>query len=452
MLCERLAPARSASAGSSPSATRRRARSSALPRDRAGSSAASSRGMARASRRVAIRSPPAPPAGRRCASSANTASGQHPPRRAAARVTDEAVSAIATATPSAVRQSSPTTNSHRPQCESRASPLIRRPAAGRARLASARPARRSRCARARSRGEQHAGTIASSARSPPGQSAPAPSAAQNIPNEQSITPTANFIVFSGTRASGARSASPRARHGEDRDRRGRRGEADMRCWLAPKVSTMKATSRPSSSTPLKAIETRRCRTPPRIGGELVGRLRLFAVDRELVVLRLHSAGAQDRLAQPLQAEVQQQPADEHAQHADRQRRERRDRACAMITASASTAASTPAERRGPAARDADGEHDRERLDALDRAGEVAPRRRDRSRRRSSTASPALGGSGLRSRSAWGLTRTPCMPAHDTPSRDAPDVAAPENTARVRPQRYAKIILWTVVREGAALLA
>ena len=40
--------------------------------------------------------------------------------------------------------------------------------------------------------------------------APAPSAPQNVPNEVSITPTANFSVFSGTRASGARTATPAA--------------------------------------------------------------------------------------------------------------------------------------------------------------------------------------------------------------------------------------------------
>src|SRR5437763_1302549 len=44
--------------------------------------------------------------------------------------------------------------------------------------------------------------------SEPGQSPPAPSTDQKIPNVVSITPTANFIEFSGTRASGARTATP----------------------------------------------------------------------------------------------------------------------------------------------------------------------------------------------------------------------------------------------------
>src|SRR4029078_4018032 len=47
-----------------------------------------------------------------------------------------------------------------------------------------------------------------SAASEPGQSAPAPSTDQKIPNVVSITPTANFIEFSGTRASGPRTATP----------------------------------------------------------------------------------------------------------------------------------------------------------------------------------------------------------------------------------------------------
>src|SRR3954451_14793074 len=46
--------------------------------------------------------------------------------------------------------------------------------------------------------------------SPPGQSTPSPSPAQNVPNEQSIPPTRNFSVFSGTRDSGWRTTMPTA--------------------------------------------------------------------------------------------------------------------------------------------------------------------------------------------------------------------------------------------------
>src|SRR5262249_38062974 len=42
-----------------------------------------------------------------------------------------------------------------------------------------------------------------SAASLPGQDTPAPSPAQKMPNETSMTPTPNFSAFSGTRESGA---------------------------------------------------------------------------------------------------------------------------------------------------------------------------------------------------------------------------------------------------------
>src|ERR1700677_2149330 len=96
------------------------------------------------------------------------------------------------------------------------------------------------------------GMIASSAASPPGQLAPAPSARQNMPNELSITPTANFSVFSGTRASGALAAAPTAMTSSTASPAAAAARATW-CWLAPKVSTINATSRPSKSTPLKAI-------------------------------------------------------------------------------------------------------------------------------------------------------------------------------------------------------
>ena len=92
--------------------------------------------------------------------------------------------------------------------------------------------------------------IASSAASPPGQLAPAPSPLQNMPNEVSITPTSSFRVFSGTRASGALAATP-APITSSTATAAAAAARSRRCWLAPTVSTMKATSRPSSSTPLK---------------------------------------------------------------------------------------------------------------------------------------------------------------------------------------------------------
>src|SRR5262249_30463579 len=79
-----------------------------------------------------------------------------------------------------------------------------------------------------------AGTMASRAASWPGHDTPAPSAPQNTPNEVSMTPTANFMVFSGTRDSGARTAiptaattDPEARRRPHRGGRARRGEAQV---------------------------------------------------------------------------------------------------------------------------------------------------------------------------------------------------------------------------------
>src|SRR5690348_3873500 len=50
----------------------------------------------------------------------------------------------------------------------------------------------------------------STAASEPGQSTPAPSAPQKVPKPVSSTPTVNFRAFSGTRASGPRTAIPTA--------------------------------------------------------------------------------------------------------------------------------------------------------------------------------------------------------------------------------------------------
>jgi len=94
-----------------------------------------------------------------------------------------------------------------------------------------------------------AGTMASSAASEPGQVAPAPSAPQKVPNAVSITPTTNFKVFSGTLASGARIASP-ARPTRTTAETAATAASGMSCALPPKVSAMKTTSSPSSSTPL----------------------------------------------------------------------------------------------------------------------------------------------------------------------------------------------------------
>src|SRR5579884_34106 len=85
--------------------------------------------------------------------------------------------------------------------------------------------------------------------SPPGQRAPAPSADQKMPNVVSITPTANFIAFSGTRASGARTATPTPATTTTAPAAPTAASGMLPCVL-PNVSTMNATSSPSRSTPL----------------------------------------------------------------------------------------------------------------------------------------------------------------------------------------------------------
>src|SRR6187200_983501 len=92
-------------------------------------------------------------------------------------------------------------------------------------------------------------TITGSAASLPGQETPAPSAPQNIPNEVKSTPTANFKVFSGIRASGARAAIPTAVT-TSTAAAAPNAASGMLPWVAPKVKTMNATSRPSKKTPL----------------------------------------------------------------------------------------------------------------------------------------------------------------------------------------------------------
>src|SRR5205085_1331850 len=92
---------------------------------------------------------------------------------------------------------------------------------------------------------------ATMARSEPGQATPRPSPVQNTPNADSMTPTANLRVFSGTRASGRRTANPTpttSRHAATAPALA--GMSDPR--PAPTAITMKTTSRPSSSTALNA--------------------------------------------------------------------------------------------------------------------------------------------------------------------------------------------------------
>src|SRR6266545_4502532 len=137
------------------------------------------------------------------------------------------------------------------------------------------------------------------AASEPGQRTPAPSPPQNVPKVVSSAPTANFVVFSGTRASGARTATP-AMTTASTAAAAPRTANPMLPWLAAKVTTMKATSSPSSTTALNdKVNAYQSGTANR-------RRHLPGIDARLVVQLLQPGRPQDRLTQPLQSENQQQ--------------------------------------------------------------------------------------------------------------------------------------------------
>src|SRR3984893_2816585 len=91
---------------------------------------------------------------------------------------------------------------------------------------------------------------ATMARSAPGQSTPSPSPVQNTPKADNITPTANFRVFSGTRASGRCTTNPtQATSRQAASAPALAGNNIPRPALS--AITMNTTSSPSSSTALK---------------------------------------------------------------------------------------------------------------------------------------------------------------------------------------------------------
>src|ERR671932_94425 len=111
--------------------------------------------------------------------------------------------------------------------------------------------------------------------------------------------------------------------------------------LAPKVSTMKTTSRPSRNTPLKA-SVKAYQSMPAAA--------TAPADRET------ATRAENRFAQPLQPEDEQQGADEHTQRVDRDERQCRSERGDQ-TRKRDEGDDDPDERRTPLTADADGEHD-----------------------------------------------------------------------------------------------
>ncbi len=144
------------------------------------------------------------------------------------------------------------------------------------------------------------------AASEPGQCAPAPSVDQKIPNVVSITPTVNFMRFSGTRASGARTAKPTPATRTRAATRSGRGERDRALRAAEREDDehdlepleQDALEREDEAVPVEAgaLDVRRSL---RVG-------ELAREDRVLVVQRFEPARAEDRLPQPLQPEDEEQ--------------------------------------------------------------------------------------------------------------------------------------------------
>ena len=95
---------------------------------------------------------------------------------------------------------------------------------------------------------------------------------------------------------------------------------------------------------------------------------LGPIDRILVVQSLQAAGSEDRLAQPLEPEEQEQRADDESQRVDRELRERRAEHGDDDRQGTERGSDAPPGR-PPSPSDADGEHDRHGLDHLDRARE-----------------------------------------------------------------------------------
>ena len=269
-----------------------------------------------------------------------------------------AVAPIAIATSAATRQSSPTTKSHqkRPKRASHFTPL---------------PPPAARCLSSRTNSRERTMTKPSTPRiaaSEPGQCAPAPSVDQKIPKVVSITPTLNFMRFSGTRASGARTAKPTTCDEDEGGNGSGRGERDR---------ALRATEREDDEHDLEPLEQhaleREDEAVPVEAGPLDvrGALRvgeLAREDRVLVVQRLEAARTEDRLPQPLQPEDEEQSADDEPQRVERNRGQRRPEH-GRDRGERERRGADSCERRAPAARERRGKHDRERLHHLDGAGE-----------------------------------------------------------------------------------
>ena len=213
--------------------------------------------------------------------------------------------------PAATRQSSPTTKFHQKRPNERRWLMPRPPPRRRAaRLAAQRAHERE-----RDRGEEgdHAEQRRLVARPVDAGSLGGPEACRS---SSAAAPTANLIVFSGTRESGPCASSPAATTSTTAAAAPSAASASCPCAL-PKAITMKTTSSPSSRTPLNAtVNPYQSSRLPLGAPRSRGLIALLPERFVLVVQRLVAARAQDRLAQPLQPEGEQQGADDQPQRVD----------------------------------------------------------------------------------------------------------------------------------------
>ena len=193
-----------------------------------------------------------------------------------------------------------------------------------------------------------------------------------------MTPTTVLMVFSGTSLSWRATSRPTM---ATRTAAAAAASAarPRRCWAAPRLTTISTTSVPSRKTPLKATAnpTPSCFGVPGRGAGAARRV-LRRSDAQLghrgrkdlvLVMRiLVAARPQDRLAEPGQAEHQEQRSHHHAQRVDRDVADERDADGEHQDAEHRQRGRGPLECRTPAAAHAGRHHDGQGLDHLHQAG------------------------------------------------------------------------------------
>ena len=159
--------------------------------------------------------------------------------------------------------------------------------------------------------------------SEPGHETPAPSAAQKVPKEESITPTAYLRRFSGTCVE-----RPVHEHAQQRDQDHRAGRAYSRegyvLRSGPEGHHDKHHLEPFEQHPLERQgEGVPVQPGPHLARLRLRRLQFLLIRCRLVVQCLIAAGPQNCLPQPLQAKHEEQRTHHQAEAIDRDDGERR---------------------------------------------------------------------------------------------------------------------------------